>query len=114
MNTKINEMASTDHDCCAFKAAGSGNATAVGWWVRARRYSSELAKWLLLGVILAVLPKCPLCVMAYVTVATGIGISFSTAATARILIIAACITVLAYVVAKYIYRMIVTPSRRLF
>lgn len=103
-----------EHSCCrAGEAAVAGNAAACGWRMRALGVFSELAEWLLPGVILAMLPKCPLCVMAYVAMATGIGISFSTAATARILIVAVCVTALAYVAAKYVYRMIVTPSRRL-
>jgi hypothetical protein len=51
--------------------------------------------------------------MAYIAMATGIGLSFSTAATARIIIMVVCVSVLAYVAAKYLYRLIVPLSRRL-
>ena len=101
------------YNCCAGKAAAAGNTAACGWRMRARSVFSELAEWLLPGVILALLPKCPLCVVAYVAMATGIGLSFSTAATARIIIMVVCVTVLAYVAAKYLYRLIIPLSRRL-
>jgi len=104
-----------NRNCCfsAGEVAVSGNTAACGLKMRAREVISELAEWLLPGVILAMLPKCPLCVVAYVAMATSIGISFSTAATARILIIALCITALAFVTAKCLYRVIAMPTRRL-
>jgi hypothetical protein len=106
-------MSLKNKNCCKGKAAVAGTTAAWGLRIRARGVFSELAEWLLPGVILAMLPKCPLCVMAYVAMATGIGLSFSTAATARILIIGVCITALSYFAAKCLYRLILTPGRRL-
>jgi hypothetical protein len=56
----------------------------------------KVTEWLIPGVILALLPKCPLCIVAYVAVGTGIGLSVSTAANIRILLILACFGSLVY------------------
>lgn len=54
--------------------------------------------WLLPATILTALPKCPLCIAAYLAIATGFQVSISTAAYIRIaaiILCAACIGFLA-------------------
>jgi hypothetical protein len=46
--------------------------------------------------VLALLPKCPACVAAYVAAATGLGISVTAAAALRAGIVVVCITSVAY------------------
>jgi len=47
-----------------------------------RRWSRGLA-WLAPAVVLALTPKCPACVVAYVAIFTGLGLSLTTAAYLR-------------------------------
>ena len=48
------------------------------------RAGVTIAKWTTPTLILALLPKCPLCIAAYIAIGTGIGVSVSTAAYLRL------------------------------
>ena len=63
--------------CCQIKTRAGDNARrpASRW-----RRGGEIAGWIVPSATLALLPKCPACVVAYVALATGIGISMPTAA----------------------------------
>ena len=62
------------------------------------------AKWIVPSAILALMPKCPLCIAAYIALATGIGVSFTTATYIRLSLIAFCLLFLTYLVAKHFHR----------
>ena len=51
----------------------------------------NVVKWATPGLILALLPKCPLCIAAYIAIGTGIGISVSTAAYLRLGLLTVCV-----------------------
>lgn len=87
-------------NCCRAEPKGS-----------ARRLGSFVS-WVLPAAVLVLVPKCPLCIVAYVAIVTGIGLSVSTAESLRILLFAACVGPLAYLVARFIYT-IVTHGFRL-
>ena len=61
---------------------------------------AEAAGWVVPGVTLVLLPKCPACVAAYVALATGVGVSFSAAAYLRTLVVVVCVALLVFVAAR--------------
>jgi hypothetical protein len=83
------------HHCCQ----GSARQEGVRLSSPLKRIYGAL-EWALPGAVLVAVPKCPACVAAYVALATGVGISFSTAAQLRLLLIALCVSALAYLAAK--------------
>ncbi|MGC1296016.1 MAG: hypothetical protein WA869_13360 [Alloacidobacterium sp.] len=48
------------------------------------------------GALLVLMPKCPMCVVAYIALATGVGVSVSTATYLREGVLVLCIVALGY------------------
>jgi len=91
--------------CCSRGDAGAGGVgvrgvARRGWVGRI----GEAVEWAAPVVALALIPKCPGCVAAYVLLFTGIGVSFSTAETMRWGLIAACVGALAYLAVRAVRR----------
>jgi hypothetical protein len=82
------------------KAAAS-NPTAARQPVGFLRRLWRSTQWLFPATMLALIPKCPLCVAAYVALFTCIGISVSTARWIQILMLALCLASLAYFAVRY-------------
>jgi hypothetical protein len=90
-------MLNTPH-CCK---VASGRQTTV-------RHRFDLIGWLLPTVGLALLPKCPLCLAAWVLCFTGLGISFSTAASLNSLFVIGYVAIqfyFMYRIARRVYRL---------
>ncbi len=69
----------------------------------ARRRTGAAAS-MLPGAVLALLPKCPLCLAAWLTVATGVGVSAPAAARVRGLIVVFWVAAMALAAAQIIRR----------
>jgi hypothetical protein len=82
--------------CC--DAAGDRNTPK---WVRSVR---EILAWVLPGAILALVPKCPACLAAHVTLWTGLGLSLSTAASLRWVLLSLCVASLVFVIVERLDR----------
>ena len=83
--------------CCQIKTRAGDNARRPA--SRLRR-GGEIAGWIVPTAILALLPKCPACVAAYVALATGIGISLPTATYLRAILVVLCVASLVFITAK--------------
>jgi hypothetical protein len=77
--------------CCQMSTRGCGNAPrpASRW-----RHRREIAGWVIPGVTLILLPKCPACVVMYVALFSGVGISVASAATLRTSLLILCVATL--------------------
>ncbi len=68
------------------------------------RRLGDAVKWAMPSVLLVLMPKCPLCVAAYVALFTGVGISISTAAHLRMLMLVLCVVTLGFLTVKLAVR----------
>jgi len=82
--------------CCCRASAPTEEPRPLAPLQRAR----EAVRWLIPGVILIAMPKCPMCVAAYIALFTGVGISLTAAASLRILVLALCLATIAVLAAK--------------
>src|SRR5262245_61108728 len=84
-------------DCCQIKTPAGDHARRPA---SRGRLGGEIAGWIVPGATLALLPKCPACVAAYVALATGLGISLPAAAHLRTMLVVLCMASLAFVAAR--------------
>ncbi len=102
------------HHCCEIGAGDSrferfAAQTEVGRWhprTFARR-CLDIAGWIVPSAILALIPKCPACLAAYVAMGTGVWLSLSTATYLRSSLLILSIASLLYLVVRRPSRFIV-------
>jgi hypothetical protein len=79
--------------CCQVRPPAGRKANQAAPWLRR---IGEAAEWLLPGTALALLPKCPMCVAAYVALGTGFVMTPASAHLLLWTVTAVCIGALAY------------------
>jgi hypothetical protein len=62
--------------------------------------------WIIPGAILAILPKCPMCLAAYIALWSGIGLSFSAATHLRASLLMLSVGLILFMAAKNTRRLI--------
>lgn len=94
--------------CCqsATRKPGQPPAPASRW-----RRIREAAGWIAPTATLILLPKCPVCVAAYIALFTGVGISVTSASILRTTLLILCITTL-LTLTLWRLRRLLSPRRR--
>src|SRR6266550_2052207 len=77
------------------------------------RRAVDLVGWIVPGAILALIPKCPICLAAYIALWTGLGLSVAAAANLRVLLIIVCVMSLIFLAARQTRRLIARPCASL-
>ncbi len=83
-------------NCCCEGGAAAQAQSARTWSQR----TGAFFRWALPITALALVPKCPGCVAAYVFLFTGIGLSIPVAAAMRWALIGSCVAALVFLVAR--------------
>ena len=85
----------TNHHCCE----NSRPATFVQRFI-------EVAGWIVPSTVLALIPKCPACLAAYIALWSGIGLSLSAAMYLRTSLLVLCVGLILFLVAWNARRLI--------
>jgi hypothetical protein len=83
------------HSCCRNKTDDTPPRPATPL-----RRGGEITGWIIPTATLALLPKCPVCIAAYIALFTGIGISLSTATHLRATLVILCVVALLFLAAR--------------
>ncbi|MHC1766444.1 MAG: hypothetical protein AB9869_19440 [Verrucomicrobiia bacterium] len=94
--------------CCQAATRGHDNLSQpASHWRRA----GGTACWLVPGITLVMIPKCPVCLASYVALATGFGLSLPVAAFLRMALLIACVLALALVAGGRVRRFLAAKKR---
>lgn len=88
------------HHCCEAAPTKSSGARKGARVDKSDPRPSMLgvAEGLVPGILLLLLPKCPVCLAAYLALGMGIGVSLATATYLRMVLVTLCVSALSYFV----------------
>ena len=86
--------------CCDDESESVHETTTVATRPTFARRLCEFAGWIVPASGLALVPKCPACLAAYLAVGTGVGISVPTATYIRMLLLITFVASLSYLAVK--------------
>ena len=89
------------HKTCREKSVESNSVSPVNELKKmnsVRKRLKHFVCWMVPGTLLILVPKCPLCVAAYIALVTGVGVSISTATFLRFAMIGLCVASLVYMI----------------
>ena len=99
------------YHCCEIAAIHSGaepfaTATRDGTSLQRTfmRRCLDIAGWIVPSALLALMPKCPACLAAYVAVVTGVGLSLTVATHLRTSLVILCVASLLYLAVRRLRR----------
>ncbi len=75
------------------------------------RRGAPWTSWIIPSVTLILMPKCPVCLAAYVALLSGFSISIATASTLRIALLILCTAILMALAARVLVRLAVKQPR---
>jgi hypothetical protein len=90
-------------NCCQRAARGGDDHRRPASVLRCGR---DAAGWVVPGAVLALVPKCPACVAAYVALATGVTLSAPVATFARTSVIVLCTVSLSFAALRVALRIV--------
>ncbi|HYE75933.1 MAG TPA: hypothetical protein VEF04_21490 [Blastocatellia bacterium] len=73
----------------------------------------NFSKWIVPSAILALLPKCPLCLSAYIAMGTGFSLSITSAGILRMLLMTVAVLSLAFLTTRLGWRLICSRTKPL-
>ena len=73
----------------------------------------NIVSWIVPSAILALIPKCPICLAAYIALWTGLGLSVAVVANLRLILIIVCVISLLFLAARQARRSTARPCASL-
>jgi hypothetical protein len=74
------------------------------------RRGVKASGWVVPGAMMVLMPKCPACVVAYVAIVSGVGISVPMAAHLRMIVLVVCGVALLFLMARLLLRRVGASS----